>query len=166
MRLSISEVVDAYRADLSNANRAHFSESDTTWLAFGTQLQRAVSLSPGERAAYLRVGASKLANESTHQALSSAIGALAADDDGSVDWGNALCTAAMFVSADAEDAGAFALATLLLDFARVLVNQDEVLLQGRMASGRQARILRKLGGVGRRARALFRGRDHGRREWQ
>ena len=144
MRLSISDVLDAYRADLSNANRAHFSESDPTWLAFGTQLQRAVSLSPGERAAYLRVGASKLANESTHQALSSAIGALAADDDGSVDWGNALCTAAMFVSADAEDAGAFALATLLLDFARVLVNQDEVLLQGRMV-GRQARILRKLG---------------------
>lgn len=147
MQLSISDVLDAYRADLSNADRSQFSASDPTWLAFGTQLQRAVSLPNAERAAYLRAGASRLVDESTASSLTSpltsAIGALARDA-GEDPYHVTLCAAGMFVAADAEDAGAFALATLMLDFTRALVGQNEVQLQGRML-GRQARILRKIG---------------------
>lgn len=144
MKLLISDMLDAYRADLSNAARTRFSESDPTWLAFGTQLQRAISLPNAERTAYLRAGASKLANESTRGPLTSAIGTLARDLEANADSNVAVCTAVMFVAEDAEDAGAFAVATLMLDFARVLVAQDAVRLQGRLLSG-QARILRKIG---------------------
>ena len=61
MPLSTSDVLDAYRADLSNAGRSEFSDSDATWLAFGTLLQRAASLSSDNRAAYLQTAAAKIA---------------------------------------------------------------------------------------------------------
>jgi tetratricopeptide (TPR) repeat protein len=167
MQLSISDVLDAYRADLSNANRTQFSASDSTWLAFGTQLQRAASLPPAERTTYLRSGASRIATESAHDGLAKTIGSLTEDVTRDGGTPAAICAAAMFVSDDAENAGAIALATLLLDFARVLVGPDEIVLQGRML-GRQGRILRKIGeldaALERFAEVAALGETHGEQE--
>lgn len=144
MQLLISDVLDAYRADLSNAGRSRLSDRDPAWLAFGTQLQRAISLPNAERTSYLRTASSQLAEESTQSALTSAMGALAGAPVEGAAFHVALCTAAMLVAEDAEDMGAFALATLMLDFARVLVGLDEIRLQGRLLA-HQGRILRKIG---------------------
>ncbi|HTE47902.1 MAG TPA: hypothetical protein VK636_21855 [Gemmatimonadaceae bacterium] len=148
MQLSISDVLDAYRADLSNAGRARFSSHDATWLAFGTLMQRAVGVADDERATYLRGGAARMLAGFPAGSLTATIDTLARcaladgmDDD---DFDAALCSAAMAVAADAEDAGAFALATLIIDFARILVGLGEFRLQGRLLA-QQARIFRKIG---------------------
>ena len=57
------------------------------------------------------------------------------------------------LATEAEDAGAFALATAMLDFARILVGMGEFRLQGRLLA-QQARILRKIGEMDL-ARELF-----------
>jgi len=141
MPLSTSDVLDAYRADLSNAGRSEFSDSDATWLAFGTLLQRAASLSSDERAAYLQTAAAKIAESIEGSGpLRDAIAMLGSNGYPS----GALCEAVGLLAGDAEDAGAFALATAMLDFTRILVGFDDVRLQGRLLA-QQARILRKIG---------------------
>jgi tetratricopeptide (TPR) repeat protein len=148
MKLSISDVLDAYRADLSNAGREQLSAGDAAWLAFGTLLQRAVRLDAPERAAYLRGGAARIAQECAAGEPTAALAALAAvgqaslTDDGDLDA--ALCAAAIAVATDAEVASAFAVATLIIDFTRSLVGLGEFRLQGRLL-GQQVRVFRKVG---------------------
>lgn len=141
MPLSTSDVLDAYRADLSNAGRSEFSEGDATWLAFGTLLQRAASLPSEQRAAYLQTAAARIAESiEGNGPLRDAIAMLGSNAYPS----GALCEAVGLLAGDAEDAGAFALATAMLDFARILVGFGDVRLQGRLLA-QQARILRKIG---------------------
>jgi tetratricopeptide (TPR) repeat protein len=143
MPLSTSDVLDAYRADLSNAGRSEFSDGDATWLAFGTLLQRAASLPSGDRGPYLQTAAAKIAGSiEGNGSLREAIGMLGATGDSP----GALCTAVSLLAVEVEDAGAFALATAMLDFARILVGFGEVRLQGRLLA-QQARILRKIGEI-------------------
>lgn len=98
--------------------------------------------------AYLCNAAARLAEGFPEGSLTAVIAAMAHDrsGDGSRDdvFDGALCAAAMAVGKDAEAADAFALATLILDFARVLVGLSEFRLQGRLL-GQQARIFRKIG---------------------
>jgi tetratricopeptide (TPR) repeat protein len=161
MPLSTSDVLDAYRADLSNAGRSEFSDSDATWLAFGTLLQRAASLPGDDRAAYLQTAAARIADSiEGNGPLRDALAMLGSNGYPP----GALCDAVGLLAGEAEDAGAFALATAMLDFARILVGLGEVLLQGRLLA-QQARILRKIGEV-ELARDLFdevgdMGRTHG-----
>src|SRR5262249_18725039 len=74
------------------------------------------------------------------EGLSDALATLARDGSSST----ALCAAVMIVASEIEDAGAFALATAMLDLTRVLAGVAEVRLQGRLLAP-QARILRKIG---------------------
>ena len=138
--LSTSDILDAYRADLSNAGKPRFSERDGEWLAFGTMLQRAVGLPAADRAVYLQ-GAGKVFAEPTDtEGLRDALARLARDGS----CPTALCTAVTLVASEIEDAGAFALATAMLDLTRVLAGVAEFRLQGRLLA-HQARILRKIG---------------------
>jgi hypothetical protein len=140
MPLSTSDVVDAYRADLSNAAKSEFSDRDATWLAFGTVLQRAVSLQGVDRAAYLRSASEAVTGASQTIGLKEPL-ALLARDGSSPD---ALCAVVLGLASEAEEGGAYALATAMLDFARILIGVENVRLQGRLL-GQQARILRKIG---------------------
>ena len=140
MPLSTSDVLDAYRADLSNAGKSQFSDRDAIWLAFGTLLQRAVSLSSDDRAAYLQSASAAVVDLSVPGQTAAALAELARDGSSS----GALCTVVTALATEAEDAGAFALATAMLDFARILVGLSEFRLQGRLLA-LQARILRKIG---------------------
>src|SRR5215831_8310104 len=101
--LSTSDILDAYRADLSNAGKPRFSERDGEWLAFGTMLQRAVGLPAADRAVYLQ-GAGKVFAEPTDtEGLRDALARLARDGS----CPTALCTAVTLVASEIEDAGAF-----------------------------------------------------------
>jgi tetratricopeptide (TPR) repeat protein len=143
MPLSTSDVLDAYRADLSNAGRSEFSEGDATWLAFGTLLQRAASLPNEERVLYLQSATAKIAQSIEGQgAFSESVKRLGRQGYSP----SALSEAVTLLATDVEDAGAFALATAMLDFARILVGFGEFRLQGRLLA-HQARILRKIGEV-------------------
>lgn len=138
-----SDVLDAYRADLSHSAASGFSGHDASWLAFGTVLQRAAGLSASERTSYLIRGLSAItgsidSGEST--AFASANAALIAD--GSLEA--KLSDAALVIANEIEDAGAFALATTILDRARYLVGVSQPRLHGRNLA-QQARILRKIG---------------------
>jgi tetratricopeptide (TPR) repeat protein len=140
MPLSTSDVLDAYRADLSNAGRSRFSDRDAAWLAFGTLLQRAVNLPAGERPVYLR-SIRATVNAPSAGALSDALDEFERDPSP-----DAFCAMVTNVATEVEEAGAFALATAMLDFARILVGLSEFRLQGRLLA-HQARILRKIGEV-------------------
>jgi len=144
MKLSSSDVLDAYRADLGNANRSQLSEWDATWLAFGTMLERAVRLPAGERLAYLRTGAAVLAEGLAPTPVTREIAGLATGLASEARALPALCSAVMAVAGDAENAGAFALATIMLDYAKIIAGGAEVRLQGRLM-WQQARIFRKIG---------------------
>ncbi|MGH7615599.1 MAG: hypothetical protein ACREPM_00045, partial [Gemmatimonadaceae bacterium] len=140
MPLSSSDVLDAYRADLSHAGKSEFSDGDASWLAFGTLLQRAVSLPAGDRARYLQTAAASMVGAASTPEMVKALDGLAADGTS----GAALHDAVTILATEAEDAGAFALATAMLDFARILVGLAEFRLQGRLLY-QQSRIFRKIG---------------------
>ena len=63
MSLSTPDVLEAYRADLSNAGKIQFSDDDATWLAFGTLLQRAVKVPAADRRDFLSTGARAVVGE-------------------------------------------------------------------------------------------------------
>jgi hypothetical protein len=140
MPLSTSDVVDAYRADLSNAAKSEFSDRDATWLAFGTVLQRAVSLTGDHRASYLQSASVAVAGASQTAAVQEPLAELARDGSSQ----GALCAMVLVLASEAEEGGAFALATAMLDFARILIAATNARLQGRLLA-QQARILRKIG---------------------
>jgi hypothetical protein len=138
--LSTSDILEAYRADLSNAGKSRFSEGDGDWLTFGAMLQRAVSLPVGDRRACLETAGNSFADDADTEGLSDALAMLSRDGSSS----EALCAAVMIVANEIEDAGAFALATAMLDLTRILAGVAEFRLQGRLLA-QQARILRKIG---------------------
>jgi hypothetical protein len=140
MPLSSSDILDAYRADLSNAVKSGFSERDGTWLAFGTILQRAASLPLDDRTPYLQSASLAIRDASHTVSLVAPLSELARDGSSA----GALCAVVAILATEAEEAGAFALATAMLDFTRMLVGLGEVRLQGRLLA-QQARILRKIG---------------------
>src|SRR5689334_6497101 len=107
MPLSSSDVLDAYRADLSNASKTLFSDRDGTWLAFGTVLQRAVGLHTRDRSAYLQSASAALADASHAEPLRRALAELSRDGSSA----ETLCAIVTIVAGEAEEAGAYALAT-------------------------------------------------------
>src|SRR5262249_45923621 len=116
------------------------SDRDATWLAFGTVLQRAVSLQGDDRTAYLQSASGAVGGASQTRGLSEPLAELARDGSSQ----DALCAVVLSLASEAEDGGAFALATAMLDFARILIGVTNPRLQGRLLA-QQARILRKIG---------------------
>jgi tetratricopeptide (TPR) repeat protein len=108
-------------------------------------LQRALELEPVGRQSYLSSGLRAILDypwpASVHAAIARAV--RAPDANESSEGATALCALVLLVANDAEEAGAFAVATTLLDLARALVGAAEFRLHGRMLS-QQARIFRKL----------------------
>ncbi len=139
MQLSTFDVLDAYRADLASAGTEQFADSDAAWLAFGTMLQRATGLQENDRAEYLQNGAAAIAGMTAGDSAAPSLMVLARDGSSA-----AVCAAAMAVANSAEDAGAFALATTILDCARAIIGAVDERSHGRLLA-HQARILRKTG---------------------
>jgi tetratricopeptide (TPR) repeat protein len=138
-----SDVLDAYRADLGQSAAHELSAHDASWLAFGTVLQRAAGLGVSERTPYVVSGLRAItgaidATEST--AFASANATL----HGHGSFEAKLSDASLAIANEIEDAGAFALATTILDWARYLLGASQPRLYGRNLA-QQARILRKLG---------------------
>lgn len=142
MPLSTSDVLDAYRADLSNAGKGQFSDRDGAWLELGTLLQRAVTLPRDARGAYLQSAARAIRESWVTTPAAAALATLAKDGASP----GALCDVVMIIAGEAEEAGACALATTMIDSTRSLVGLSEFRLQGRLLA-RQARILRKIGEI-------------------
>ena len=145
MSLSTSDVLEAYRADLANAGKTGFGPNDGTWLQLGVILQRALSLPSSDRPVYIATAATTLVGSLPAGAFADALRTLVTteriEDDS---WNAPLCTAVQVIANAAEDAGAFAVATSLIDFARALVGLAEFRLHGRLLA-QQARIIRKVG---------------------
>jgi tetratricopeptide (TPR) repeat protein len=141
----MGDVLDAYRADLTNAGKETFLAWDALWLQFGAVLQRAHELESAQRQSYLVAGIEALLDHEWEAPVGEAIERFVrvTEDDESSEAQTALCALALLVANDAEDAGAFAVATTLLDLTRALVGVAEFRLQGRLLS-QQARILRKI----------------------
>lgn len=139
MTLGGFDVLDAYRADLAQAQVGSFSACDGTWLMLGTVLQRATALPAAERAAYLSQ-ASPLAAEAFASCASHSHGVAAA----SPPPGLTLLDVVRDVAASAEDHGAFAVSMVLLDHARTLIEPADVAVHGRLTY-QQSRVLRKVG---------------------
>jgi tetratricopeptide (TPR) repeat protein len=141
----MGDVLDAYRADLTNAGKETFSAWDALWLQCGAVLQRAFELESVHRRSYLVLGMQALVDQGSPAAVRDAIERFVdvPEDSESSDAETALCALVLLIANDAEDAGAFAVATTLLDLARALVGIAEFRLQGRLLS-QQARILRKI----------------------
>ena len=134
MPTTVYDVVDAYRADLANATRAtSFGERDDTWLVCGAVLQRALALPIEARSPYLEAALADLLPKSC-------------DGDADLTAEEALVHLVETVCEEAEDAGAYALAMVLLDLARALTAVDATRLQGRLLT-RQARVRRRLGAL-------------------
>ena len=130
---SVYDVVDAYRADLSSASRSNaFGERDDAWLVCGTVLQRGLALPGDARRPYLDA------------ALSDLIPEWCASSAADLSRDEALARLVETLSSEAEDAGAYSLAMVLLDLARGLLPLDATRLQGRLLS-LQARVRRRLG---------------------
>jgi tetratricopeptide (TPR) repeat protein len=141
----MGDVLDAYRADLTNAGKETFSAWDALWLQCGAVLQRALELEPAYRGSYLATGLRAILDDPWPAPVFDAIERFVRvpEDSESSEELAALGALVQLVATDAEEAGAFAVATSLLDLARALVGAAEFRLQGRMLS-QQARILRKL----------------------
>lgn len=144
MPLPISDILDAYRADLANSGKEGFSASDAAWLQFGLLLQRTVGMPDNQRSRHLRNGAAAIANVAPPGPVSMAIASLAHAPNTRESVAEALSFTVLKVANDAEDAGAFAVATAMLDSARFLIGLAEFRLQGRLLA-QQARVLRKIG---------------------
>jgi tetratricopeptide (TPR) repeat protein len=135
MSTTVYDVVDAYRADLANATRSEaFGERDDAWLVCGTILQRALALPSDTRRPYLDAALADLLPETFASRPSNLMDA------------DALAFLVETHSEEAEDAGAYALAMVLLDLGRALIPLDATRLQGRLLT-RQARVRRKLGAL-------------------
>ena len=89
-----------------------------------------------------------MASESPDDPTAQTIGSWFRDTGPDRSTGAAICASTIFVATDAENTGAYAVATSMLDSARALVSKSDVRLQGRML-GQQARILRELGELDR-----------------
>lgn len=135
-----SEIVDAYRADLNHAERDSLGEHDADWLIVGSILQHAAHLRAPDRPAYLTVAAAELERAVPHASPGDTVRErhIAHNSDA------AIARIALTVATDAENAGAFAVATTILDHARMLLAGEAILLRGRLLN-QQARILRKIG---------------------
>jgi tetratricopeptide (TPR) repeat protein len=127
MPTSVLDVLDAYRTDLAAASRSDpFGERDQTWILFGSTLQRAVTLPADARDIYLSAALSQLLSRGANSSSSDVASAVEA------------------YSEEAEDAGAYALALVILDLGRGITPLVDVRQHGRFVA-RQARIHRKLG---------------------
>lgn len=133
------DVLDAYRADLASANADSFTEVDATWLAFASLLQRALALPRGDREEYLHFAIAGLEFPLSEDRSTNVT-------DPSVNAEDALFGLLIRFADDAEQSGAFALATTILDAGQALLGVDHDKWHGRML-WQQARILRKLGEV-------------------
>src|SRR6185312_13513966 len=128
---------------LGQSTASEFSAHDASWLAFGTVLQRASGLRASERASYGIAGLRAITgavDAADSAAIASANTTLIGDDS----FETKLSDAALAVANEIEDAGAFALATTILDWTRYLVGASQPRLYGRNLA-QQARILRKIG---------------------
>lgn len=141
----MGDVLDAYRADLTNAGKETFSAWDALWLQCGAVFQRALELDPAVRQSSLATGFRAILDHPWPAPVVDAAAQFvrAAEESESSQASTALCALVMLVANDAEDAGAFAVATSLLDLARALVGIAEFRLQGRLVA-QQARIFRKI----------------------
>jgi hypothetical protein len=132
MPTSVLDVVEAYRTDLNAASRSEpFGERDQMWILFGSILQRALALPSAARAEYLRTALAPIHPTS---------------ENAGVDDHNPIFRLVETVSEDAEDAGAYALALVLLDLGRGLTPLADAHSHGRLVT-RQARVHRKLGEI-------------------
>jgi tetratricopeptide (TPR) repeat protein len=138
-----ADVLDAYRADLGSAAVESFSGHDQLWLAFGTVLQRAARLDHLERDSYLTAGISAV-TAGADSGVSRAVAAARESMNVAAPLAEQISGATLAIAGEVEDAGAYALATTILDWAKFLVGEKEPRSLGRIVA-RQARILRELG---------------------
>ncbi len=147
------DVLDAYRADLASASADSFTDADATWLTFASMLQRALGLPRRDREEYLRVAIAGLGiplDDGPHRN-----GATPSDDTQGALFGRLIR-----IADDAEQAGAFAVATTILDAGQALLDAGQDKWHGRML-WQQARILRKLGEVDLAQEQLVKLKDAG-----
>jgi tetratricopeptide (TPR) repeat protein len=145
------DVLDAYRADLASAKADSFTDADATWLAFASLLQRALALPRRDREEYLHVA---IAGLDVPFGEGPPINGTPPSDDTQT----TLFGLVIRIADDAEQAGAFALATTILDAGQALLDAGRDKWHGRML-WQQARILRKLGDVDRAQEHLVKLKD-------
>lgn len=134
------DALEAYRADLAHGARGEpFSERDTVWLAWASALDRASSLHGDERTQHLR----RALEELPAPVAPGGLGPLP-DSQGADRIANELAFYVLAISEEAEEAAAYATATVILDLAQASLDGPRGVLQGRMIA-RQARIVRRLG---------------------
>jgi len=134
------DALEAYRADLAHGGRGDpFSERDTVWLAWAGALDRASSLRGDRRAEHLRRALEELPPPTAPGGLGPVPAA-----GGDEHLANALVFNALAISEEAEEAGAYATATVILDLAQASLEGPRGVFHGRLIA-RQARVLRRLG---------------------
>jgi tetratricopeptide (TPR) repeat protein len=141
MMLGGFDVLDAYRADLAQAQVSSFGACDGTWLMLGTILQRAAAMPPVERSAYLANALLPAVAASESCASHANAGGLTSESRPAAPT---LLDLVRQMAACAEDHGAFAVSMVLLDHARALIEPADVGVQGRLIY-QQARVLKKVG---------------------
>lgn len=134
------DALEAYRADLAHGGRGDpFSERDTVWLAWASALDRASKLNGDARAEHLRRVLEELPPPVAPGGLAPVP---TAHEDEQI--ANTLVFCALAISEEAEEAGAYATATVILQLAQASVDGPRGVFHGRLVA-RQARVLRRLG---------------------
>jgi hypothetical protein len=134
------DALEAYRADLAHGGRGDpFSERDTVWLAWASALDRVSSLHGDARTEHLR----RVLEELPPPIAPGGLGPIptARDDE---HLANTLVFFALAISEEAEEAGAYATATVILHLAQASLDGPRGVFHGRLIA-RQARVLRRLG---------------------
>jgi tetratricopeptide (TPR) repeat protein len=149
MAHATSDILDAYRADLEQAQTATFSTDDAAWIALGTLLQRAAAMRPDDRFKYLLPALAAIPSAVTASATAVALERHRERGD----LPKLVFEAAREAATTAEEHGAFAVAMLLLDQARSLIQPRDSDRHGRLLY-LQARVLRKVGDLSAADRLL------------